>query len=179
MGRYRVRHRQLRTPKGTLSTAQAAAILGVPESRVRGPLRKRLKGRKVGSRIRYPRTAVFQVAAEMGRPAPRTPTYRPGAAAEISQRDRTSRGLGPWVAALLAAAAVWFWVASHEPDVAAPSPPAPFKSYVPSNPYFQQSQPHAVSRGGTISFSVNRQGTCSWHGGVVQWVVPTPFPPAR
>jgi hypothetical protein len=29
---------------------------------------------------------------------------------------------------------------------------------------------HARCRDGTLSYSVNRQGTCSWHGGVAEWL---------
>ena len=30
--------------------------------------------------------------------------------------------------------------------------------------------PHAICRDGTYSYSVNRRGTCSWHGGVRVWL---------
>ena len=30
--------------------------------------------------------------------------------------------------------------------------------------------PHAICRDGTLSYSVARQGTCSWHKGVKVWL---------
>lgn len=38
------------------------------------------------------------------------------------------------------------------------------------DPPSQQGQAHAICRDGTLSYSINRQGTCSWHGGVQQWL---------
>jgi len=29
---------------------------------------------------------------------------------------------------------------------------------------------HAICRDNTISYSINRQGTCSWHKGVKRWL---------
>lgn len=61
-----------------------------------------------------------------------------------------------------------------EPAPARPSPsPTLAPLYVPPVPLHQQStRPHAVCRDGTVSYSVNRQGTCSWHGGVAYWLRP-------
>ncbi|MDP2671753.1 MAG: DUF3761 domain-containing protein [bacterium] len=38
-----------------------------------------------------------------------------------------------------------------------------------TTPYIQQSEPSALCRDGTLSYSSNRRGTCSHHGGVSVW----------
>jgi hypothetical protein len=38
----------------------------------------------------------------------------------------------------------------------------------------QQPPPTAVCRDGSYSYSAHRSGTCSYHGGVAQWLVELP-----
>lgn len=39
-------------------------------------------------------------------------------------------------------------------------------------PFFVEARltAHAICRDNTYSYSVNRRGTCSWHGGVKMWL---------
>jgi hypothetical protein len=38
-------------------------------------------------------------------------------------------------------------------------------------PFFAQAaRAHAICRDHTISYSIHRQGTCSWHKGVLKWL---------
>jgi hypothetical protein len=46
------------------------------------------------------------------------------------------------------------------------SPPFPYHTQVPVNP---ASGATALCRDGTYSYSATHNGTCSYHGGVVQW----------
>ena len=40
--------------------------------------------------------------------------------------------------------------------------------------FWPDPEPTALCRDGTYSFSEHRQGTCSWHGGVRQWLKSVP-----
>jgi len=42
---------------------------------------------------------------------------------------------------------------------------APYKA-----PSYSMNSPSAICRDGTYSYSQNRSGTCSWHGGVSSWL---------
>ncbi|WP_442940094.1 DUF3761 domain-containing protein [Nocardioides sp. B-3] len=56
-----------------------------------------------------------------------------------------------------------------------PTPPAIVQwSPSPDAPYEQGFRPHAVCRDGTVSYSLDNRGTCSWHGGVARWVYNDP-----
>ena len=38
----------------------------------------------------------------------------------------------------------------------------------------REREPSALCRDGSYSYSEHRRGTCSWHGGVQQWLKPIP-----
>jgi hypothetical protein len=46
-----------------------------------------------------------------------------------------------------------------------PQTVAPYKA-----PSYSMNSPSAICRDGTYSYSQNRSGTCSWHGGVSSWL---------
>lgn len=54
-------------------------------------------------------------------------------------------------------------------DAALNTTTIPSRSPTPAAPI---PQPHAICADGTVSYSVHRQGTCSWHGGVKKWLRP-------
>ena len=64
---------------------------------------------------------------------------------------------------------------SYTPRTIAPYK-APSYSYTPQTiapykaPSYNMSGPSAICRDGTYSYSQNRSGTCSWHGGVSTWM---------
>lgn len=52
--------------------------------------------------------------------------------------------------------------------------PEPTYSQRDETPTVQSSTPTARCADGTYSYSANRQGTCSWHGGVAEWLDSSP-----
>lgn len=177
----RVRKRKVSVPPGHLTTHQVALILGFSESRVRS-LRTELDGRKVGNRLVYSRAAVRRMSAEMQRewptkvPPPQAPKVLAAPATEIvtrRRRTRTSSSNGLLLALL--PGIIWIvtliWPSGSDDYQPAPSPaPTTSVQITPARPYVQADQPHARCSDGTLSYSVNRRGTCSHHGGVAVWL---------
>lgn len=75
--------------------------------------------------------------------------------------------------ALTAVILTVLWRAHEDSPKVQPPPATPgYSDFSPSpNRGYQQAiQPHAICVDGTVAYSVNREGTCSHHGGVATWL---------
>jgi hypothetical protein len=142
------------------------------EDRVRR-LRVRLGARKVGNRLCYPRSVIEVEARRLGRSLPEP--ARPAAVPVTRRRSSIDSPVVFAVLGVVFAIAFPIWLIFHGESSSVPPAPAPTRSpTIDVSAYLRQiaDEPHAVCRDGTISYSVARQGTCSWHGGVAYWVRP-------
>jgi hypothetical protein len=90
------------------------------------------------------------------------------------RRQRRNRRVGKTLAVVVAAALVTPWGYGEVQDLrrTPADPPMPFS---PSGLVGQERQPPAAQptaecMDGTLSYSANRRGTCSHHGGVAYWL---------
>lgn len=148
-----------------LSTGEAAKRLGWSDSKVREKHRA-LGGRKQpNGRWAFPAASVDLVAAQQAR-EPRSPVGGPRRPSPTSAQH----GWLAWLPALaivgvaLLAVLVGLFDGPSAPTRIRP-PVSEFTFSVPPAP-----SPHARCHDGSLSYSVNRQGTCSWHGGVAEWL---------
>ncbi len=168
-----------------LSTREAAELLGWSVDRVRKN-GSRLGGSKSPSgRWSFPVDAIGsgrQVAdpalGTRRRTAQKNDAKHSGRAGSPrrSHSSRRKRPAGPGILAWIiwgqAAVVALLLVVGALGSLFAPgeSPPPPRPRPTFSLPPAPSPTPHARCRDGTLSYSVNRQGTCSWHGGVGVWL---------
>ena len=147
-------------PDQTLTSEQVARLLGTNTQHVRA-IALSLGGVKVRGRWQFSEQAV---TAHLER---RRNTIRKAERNEAIVRVSI-------VGAVVVTSLVWIGftrLGDSGPKHVAPPSPTPVRLYQsPAGGNGPGFVPHAVCQDGTISVSIDRQGTCSWHGGVSRWV---------
>jgi hypothetical protein len=140
-----------------LTTRQAAETLGWSEGKVREKHR-RLQGRKLpNGRWAFPAEAVATASVYYAR---LEPSHSSPSAATPDQKTGGSR----WPLVLTLTAGLIAVLALFTPLFQGSSS----THLVPSGSH--AAQPHARCNDGSVSYSVHRQGACSWHDGVAVWL---------
>jgi hypothetical protein len=94
-------------------------------------------------------------------------TLAPGERVEVGERDAT--GWAP-VYDRYGGTAGYVYRASQNLRSYAPGPRTQRRARSERQPRRHPQGASALCRDGTYSYSANRRGTCSWHGGVAQWL---------